>query len=178
VVNPATGGTLTEHVELDEIGFDLRIEAGAPAVVSVDDQRVGTTPVTLEGLSPRKLHRLAVEAESGRGRFETYLGLPRLGDRALRIDFDDPPTRRKREDFGYLSADTGEDWWLVLVDGVQTGVTTPIGDDERLPVAAGEQTITFRRGNDMHEMSVDVEAGEKVDVSEELPFEWKTRAGR
>jgi serine/threonine protein kinase len=178
VVNPATAETLTEHVDMDQVGLDLRIETSEPAVVAIDDERVGATPVTLEGLSPRKLHRLAVEAEAGGGRFETYLGLPRLGDRALRIDFDDPPSRRDPEDFGHLSADTGEDWWLVLVDGVQTGVTTPIADDERLPLAAGEQTVTFRRGNDMHELSVDIEAGQEVDVDEDLGFEWKTRAGR
>jgi serine/threonine protein kinase len=172
VVEVDPGASVVEHAELEAKGTELRIEATETSTVSINGEEVGQTPLSTETLDPSKIHEIAVESEEGRADWSSSVGFPRLGQGQLMVDFDEPPERYDEDDFGWLTARTGKDWWGVLVDGAQTGTTTPIESDQRLPVREGRRTITFRRGNQMHEVGLEVEAGETSSIDEDYRFEW------
>ena len=172
VINVKSGNSMTEQVRLSSTDIDLRIEASESATVKIDGEKVGTTPVVAEGLDPTEIHHLELEAEEGRDDFETHLGFPRLGQGVVDVDFDEPSAARDEDEFGWLTASTGSDWWELLIDGVQTRLATPLGADSKIPVAEGERTVSFRRGNKVHEFEVEIEAGETTSVEETLVFEW------
>jgi len=172
IVELEAGETVVEHVDLAPRAVSLEVETSKTSRVTVDGEEVGETPVTLEGLSATEIHHLEVEAVDGDDTYETHLGFPRLGQSRFLIDFNDPPVSHDEEAFGWLTASTGGDWWLVRIDGRQTGETTPIALQRRLPVAAGDRSVEFRRGNQTHRFEVEVEAGEEVSIVEELSFEW------
>ncbi|MFB6351340.1 MAG: hypothetical protein ABEK29_06080, partial [Bradymonadaceae bacterium] len=160
IVELDAGETVVEHVDLAPLEGSLELEASRTSMVTVDGRELGETPVTLEAMSTRRVHHLEVQASEGDATWETSLGFPRLGHSRLSVDFDDPPVSHDREEFGWLTASTGADWWLVLIDGRQTGEATPVESKHRLPVVAGTHTVEFRRGNQTHSFEVEIEAGE------------------
>ena len=146
----------------------LEIDAPADAVVYWDRKRLGEGPQTIESVDRTEVHDLRVRP-SGGPQWRSAIGFPQLGNAKLEVDLQ-APTHRER-DFGWLQASTGDDWWQVLIDGVDSGLATPITPSRKLPIAAGEHEVTFRRGDTRHDKKVTIEAGETLILSEPLTFE-------
>ncbi|MFU8803694.1 MAG: serine/threonine protein kinase [Bradymonadaceae bacterium] len=150
-------------VEFEPIGLNLSITATSNGRARLNGENLGRTPVTLEGLNPSKLHDFQI------GRWRTTLGFPEIGAGELEVD----PRRTEtyqEGDFGWFTATTGQDWWGVYVDGVDTGLVTPIRLNQKVPVLAGARTITFKRGRKSVDVKIDVDAGETNVIRENLPF--------
>lgn len=172
LIDVAPGEAVTERVEWMSNAAALRFEASEEARVEVDGEEIGTTPVTAEGLAPVSIHRVFVQSEESDAEWSSHIGFPRLGQKRLRIDFEDPPATYEEGDFGWLTVDSGEDWWSVMVDGAPTGHRTPIDASSKVPVVEGEHTVALRRGREMREFDVEIEAGETTSLERDVSFEW------
>lgn len=172
LIDVGPGEAVTERVEWMSDAAALRFEASEEARVEVDGEEIGTTPVTAEGLEPGSIHRVFVVSEESDAKWSSHVGFPRLGQKRLQIDFDDPPATHEEGDFGWLTVDSGEDWWSVMVDGAPTGRRTPVDDSSRLPVVEGKHTVALRRGREMREFDVEIEAGETTSLEREVSFDW------
>jgi hypothetical protein len=75
---------------------------------------------------------------------------------------------RTAGDVGYLIADTTPPA-RVLVDGVDTGLTTPITAREKLPLSPGKHEVTFVVGSRSTRVEVNITAGKDRSVRRELP---------
>ena len=150
---------------------DFTIKAPESASVYWDRKRIGVGEVTATDVDPHEVHDLRVTGDQS---WQSAVGFPELGKPSLTVDFGGvlPPTHRKG-DFGWLQISTGDDWWEVLIDGVETGFATPITPSRKLPIARGKHTITFRRGDTRHEREITIERGETVILRESLDYEWR-----
>jgi serine/threonine protein kinase len=172
VIDVSAGERLVEQVRLEKLGVALRVTAPDESAIVLDGERVGTGTVRVGGLDPREIHEIEVESASGEDAWESALGYPRMADGVLEIDFDDPPEARTEEDFGWVTARTGGDWWELYIDGARTGLRTPVGDDDKVPVSSGSHTVMFRRGNAVERVDIEIEAGDTHEVEEDFAFEW------
>jgi len=170
------GMTVAERVEWVDQTASLRIEAEQPAEVTFRGEVAGETPLTVEDLEPQDLHRVELDATEGEDSWESQVGFPELGRAFLAVSLDDTPAYDER-DYGWLIASTGSTWWKVLVDRAPTGLITPVKSDGKIPVRAGKRKVSFRRGHQVHEFEIEVEAGETASVVEDLPFEWSPETG-
>ncbi|MEZ4461125.1 MAG: PEGA domain-containing protein [bacterium] len=166
-------GASTVAVDLQPLGFDVEIQGTTGSVVRVNGERRGTVPVRVT-LDPFALNEIEVSLRSvGVSRWKGILALPEIAQSTIDLDFDRPATAYKTRDFGWLAATTGEDWWAVWVDDIDTGLVTPIDATKRLPLRKGSHVISFRRGYDRHDVEVDVRGGETLVMRENFDFVWK-----
>jgi serine/threonine protein kinase len=165
-----------EVVELRPLHRSLEIRANAAASVYFDRKRVGRGIVTVEEIDPFELHNLRIVVRAqGISTWRSYLGWPQIGKEELVVDFDRPlPPDYKRREFGYLRVSTGDDWWAVSIDDVDTGLVTPFEEGVKLPVTAGSHRVTLRRGETEHERDIEIEAGETLELEEELTFQFES----
>lgn len=167
------GTELSVDVTMTESRFPLRVTAPSNSVVRLNGERIGTVPVDLK-LDPFTLNDLEVSLrDDGVSKWRSKLALPTIASPQIDVDFDNPPRLLKEKNFGWLTASTGDDWWAVWIDDLDTGVTTPIDAMKRLPVEAGKHVISFRRGYDQHDLEVEVRGGETVVIREDFKFAWK-----
>lgn len=152
--------------------FEVQVKSEENSVVRLNGERVGIVPVKLK-LDPYGLHEVEVTLRArGVSRWAGLLALPAIADSTLAVDFSKPPVSLKEKDFGYLSASTGDDWYAVWVNGIDTGVVTPIESTKRLPLVAGKHKVSFRRGYEQHDVEVEVRGGETVVLRESFDFKW------
>jgi hypothetical protein len=69
---------------------------------------------------------------------------------------------------GYLLADTIPPA-RVLIDGKDTGLTTPITAKDRIPLAAGQHRVSFIVGSQSIDVPVMIEAGKNKQLRRDLP---------
>ncbi|WP_158542397.1 serine/threonine-protein kinase [Lujinxingia litoralis] len=158
------GGDATFALELEPA--DRLLIAGESAdEVMLNGRSYGTPPVVLTDLNPRRIYQLKW------GAFESAIGFPEMGLGTLEQDSIGELPVRSEEDFGWLSVSSGEDWWELYLNGVPTGLVTPIEGDGRIPVAAGAYTLSFRRGDRQVDFGIEVLAGEGTGFRRDIRFE-------
>jgi hypothetical protein len=161
------------NAAMTPVGFDLTIQAEVDSVVRVDGERLGTVPVQLR-LDPYKIHNVEVSRNSKRdSRWQSRVALPQIASKLLFINFEQKKTTLREKDFGWLTVSTGEDWFSVWIDGVDTGIITPIDATKRVPIEKGERVVSLKRGHEQHDITVDVRGGETIFLRENFTFEWK-----
>jgi hypothetical protein len=101
------------------------------------------------------------------------VGLPLLAEETLVADFNKPREVKKKRDYGALVLDTGKDWWSVWVEGVDSGLITPITKDRSLPLLEGKYTIRLKRGYQEETLEIQVVGGETLEIAKDLPFHYK-----
>lgn len=157
-------GEVTEvSVELVPGALSLEVTGRGNSVVRVNGKEEGRLPVEVSGLDPSQLHVIEF------GRWRSVLGFPAVGEG--RLDVSPGAKAHREDDYGWFTATTGQDWWRVYVDGVDTGLVTPIRLNQKVPLLAGKHTIAFKRGDRSVEVEVEVGAGETVVIRENLTFE-------
>ncbi|WP_230470484.1 serine/threonine-protein kinase [Lujinxingia vulgaris] len=133
--------------------------------VTLNGRSYGPPPVVLTDLRPERVYTLEL------GTFKSAIGFPELGLGRIESDAVHELPVRTPEDYGWLSVTTGEDWWSVFIDDIPTGLVTPIEGDARIPVAAGQRTLSFRRGDRQVDFNIEVRAGEGTGFRRDLRFE-------
>nr|WP_283809649.1 serine/threonine-protein kinase [Lujinxingia vulgaris] len=173
----APGHKPFSHHLIAEIGAENRVEialepsdrlliAGESAhEVVLNGRSYGPPPVVLTDLSPERVYTLEL------GTFKSAIGFPELGLGRIESDAVHELPVRDSDDYGWLSVDTGEDWWSVYIDDINTGLVTPIEGDARIPVAAGQRTLSFRRGDRQVDFNIELRAGEGTGFRRDLRFE-------
>lgn len=137
--------------------------AGDPALeVEINGQPLGNLEILLQDLSPRRLYLLKV------GDVETVLGYPEIGKDRLTVEELQEFAGRTAEDYGWLSVNTGSGRWHLFIDDVDTGLATPISEEERIPVAAGSRVLGLQRGDQRFHVPVRVHPGETTNARPEL----------
>lgn len=170
------GAEISVEPRLEPVGFDLNIEGERNSVVRLDSKRLGVVPVKIDKLNPLDLHTLEVTNRGGGegvSRWENFVGLPLLAEETLVADFNKPREVKKKRDYGALVLDTGKDWWSVWVEGVDTGLITPITKDRSLPLLEGKYTIRLKRGYQEETLEIEVVGGETLEIAKDLPFQYK-----
>ncbi|MBA2662886.1 MAG: serine/threonine protein kinase [Bradymonadaceae bacterium] len=149
-----TAGEVTESaIELASPKLSLTISTEPSTSVFVNGKSLGRSPVKVSGLDPTQIHTLKL------GRWQTALGFPDLGKGTLHYVLAELPLPKKATDYGWITASTTQGWFHVEINGIAIGRITPITSADRLPVAEGNHTVTFRRGNQSRDFKADVEAG-------------------
>ncbi|RDV39019.1 serine/threonine protein kinase [Bradymonadaceae bacterium TMQ3] len=133
--------------------------------VMLNERSYGPPPVVLTDLRPQQVYTLEL------GTFKSAIGFPELGLGRVESDAVHELPVRSPDDYGWLSVSTGEDWWGVFIDDINTGLVTPIEGDTRIPVAAGQRTLSFRRGDRQVDFNIEVRAGEGTGFRRDLRFE-------
>lgn len=164
---------LVLNAAMTPVGFDMTIQAEVDSVVRVDGERLGTVPVQLL-LDPYTIHDVEVSRNSKRdSRWQSRLALPQIASKLLFVNFEQKKKSLREKDFGWLTVSTGDDWFSVWIDGVDTGIITPIDATKRVPIEKGERVVSLRRGHEQHDITVDVRGGETTFLRENFTFEWK-----
>ena len=154
---------------LERVVGRLVLRSEPPGSAIVDGVPRGTTEVGLEidDLDPTVPHHLRIEPATpgfrvyesrlvfdGVGALHLYPTLPRIGDT--------PSTAEAA--IGFLAVATGDRWFRLLVDGHETGLTTPVTPDAPLALRAGVREVTLVRGQEQHVMTVDVAVGSRTAI--------------
>jgi eukaryotic-like serine/threonine-protein kinase len=158
----AIGGARVE-ANLERIGRSLTLTGSDSGTVRVNGIDRGRLPVRVDNLSPTDLHTVEV------GRWRTVVGLPVLTQGELEVG--GSAQRHREQDYGWFTATAGQEWWRVYVNGVDTGLVTPIRVSQKVPLLAGKHQISFRRGRQSVDVDIEVGAGETVVVRENLTLE-------
>jgi hypothetical protein len=151
-----------EKIEITLVPSESKLSFPEDATIRVDGKRRKGPIVSFK---PNKVHNLKV---SGPYDWEGAIGFPTLG--MGKFDPEAAEAGATEDDFGWLTLNTGKSWWVVVVDGNETGLTTPLTGDAKLPIRAGKRTITLRRGFATRDIPVDVRKGETVVVRQKLEF--------
>jgi eukaryotic-like serine/threonine-protein kinase len=148
-------------VTLRPVQGRISVRSEPPGRVLLDGEVRGETGgvLVLDELDPMRPYTLRIEPlRPGHQAWETVLvfdGLPelelfatlrRLGERR----------EERPAGVGFLAVETGERWFRVLVDGRDTGQTTPVRVESPLPLRAGVREVTLVRGQEEHTVPVEV----------------------
>ncbi|MFB6264503.1 MAG: protein kinase [Bradymonadaceae bacterium] len=178
IVEVGAGETIVEHVYPRSHSVSLTVDATRDVEVAVDGDGYGRVPAEVKGLAPGDEHRITLsEVDADRTVWRSAVAFPRMGTPQLKIDLDAPSEEYDSEDIGRLVVETGEDWWGIYVDGIDTGFTSPVGGDSPIPVEPGEHTVRLRRGNEVHQVDIEVGKGETVSIDKDLKFTWDPSSG-
>ena len=169
-----------EVVAPEPIGLTLEIQADRQSSVRVGSNSLGRGVVAATELDPTQIHKISVTYRGqGVSNWSSYDGLPRIAQGSLEVNFDKPtPKTYRQSDFGYLQASTGDDWWEVLIDDAEIGLTTPIDARSKLPITPGKHKLTLRRGGITHDKEIEIQRGETFLWREKLDFTWDPNAAR
>lgn len=163
-------GRFDRTVELRPVVASITIGSQPAGDVFLDGEARGSTDdrLTISGLDVRNPIALEIRPRSRSFRpyettvvFDTYYDLrlhpllPRRGTEQT----DDAPA------FGFMATAEGEDWYRVFVDGRDTGLVTPIPEDQPLALKAGERTISFVRPHDRRDARILIADGETMVVN-------------
>ena len=80
------------------------------------------------------------------------------------------PAAAPAANVGYLIANTTP-WAKVLIDGKDTGKTTPIAPRAKIPLRPGKHRVTFVVGAKKYSYPIIIEAGKDHRLIKELPVE-------
>ncbi len=141
-------------IELEALVTRLKISTEPPTDVIFNGESLGLSPVVTPGIDPTKVQTLEL------GNWRTTLGYPDLGREELFFDLTRLPTPVEAESYGYLAAAASvESGWQVVINGIETGQTTPIALANRIPVLSGPHTLTLRRGEERVVRKIEIKAG-------------------
>ena len=181
---------VTLKAEPTPVPFKIVTRPGGAAIV-VDGEKKGTSPATLE-LRPGP-HRIrvdlegyqaqseSVEVEQGGKAAVTFL-LKRLAPAPPESPPDQKPpldhTAKKppaeapevSANMGFLVANTIP-WAKVIVDGKDTGKTTPVAPRSKIPLKPGRHKVTFDVDGKRFDFSIVVEVGKITRLIRKLPVE-------
>ncbi len=160
------------NVTMKPIKYSVEVTAEERSVLRHNGERLGTVPVTVD-LDPFEVHKLEISIRAqGVSRWSGYFALPEIATDKLALSYDLSRKGHRSTDFGFVTIDTGSDWYSVWIDNVDTGLTTPIQPGKPLPISIGEHTISLRRGFKRHDKKIDVRKRETFVIRENLKFEW------
>lgn len=132
----------------------FRVQGSQDQEVFLNQRSFGTPPLAWPDMNPRELYRIRIDD------VETVLGYPELGAGQIDAGKLREIAGRSEEDYGWLVIDTGESWWHLIIDGIDSGLTTPIREESRIPVFGGNRVITLKRGTREYRYTVAVIPGE------------------
>ncbi len=132
---------------------ELTITGDEDVELALAGETKGSLPVSLSGVEVGEL--LALEL----GDVAVVLGYPELGMAKIDVDTLRQLAGRSEDDYGRVILDVEtDDWWQLVIDDVETGVLIPLHAE--IPVAAGNRTFGFQRGDRRYEFAVPVVEGE------------------
>lgn len=143
----------------------LAFSGASDLSVTINGQSYGELPVAVRDLSPQRLYQIEI------GEVETTLGYPEMGLEAMDMDRFEEIRGRTEEDYGWLTVQTGEDWWHLFIDDIDAGLTAPLGEGEKIPVLAGDRRVGLQRGAQRKEFVVRIFAGETTNLRRELALD-------
>ncbi len=143
----------------------LAFSGASDLSVTINGQSYGELPVAVRDLSPQRLYEIQI------GEAETTLGYPEMGLEAMDMDRFEEIQGRTEEDYGWLTVQTGEDWWHLFIDDIDAGLTVPLGEGEKIPVLAGDRRVGLQRGAQRKEFVVRIFAGETTNLRRELALD-------
>ncbi len=160
------GAVRTLDVQLQPLQADLEIHSDTPGTVLLDGEILGDTAneLIIEGLDPKVPVTLRIEPLlPGFRPYERVIVFEGAVSRDVhaRLDRLGEPTGASPE-VGWVALEAGETWHRVLVDGRDTGLTTPIPVDDPLALAAGRRVITLERDGRRAELALDVVPGDPL----------------
>lgn len=164
------GEERTADIQLVPVEATLVLASDPPGIAYLDDVEIGTTEHGLVAtrIDPHIPHSLRIEpAEPGflfhesTILFEAVTELTRYA--ALRRLGETPAVDQVR--VGYLAIETPNNWYRVLLDGRDTGLTTPITAGEPLALRAGDRRIGLVRGAQQFDLLVPVTADQITAVN-------------
>lgn len=173
------GGTFERDVEFRPVVGRVTVGSQPDGVATFDGEEIGSTEErpTVEDLPVDGVFELEIQPSTPGYRtlrqtviFDTYYDLT-LQPRLPRLGGDAPADI----EYGFLATGDANTWYRVLIDGRETGLTTPIGPAEGeeleegalpgLPLRTGSRTITFARGGEERNVSVSIVPGETLRVN-------------
>lgn len=173
-LSPAEQRTL--DVELVAVSGTLEVTTNTESTVFVDDQVLDApegAPALAE-LDPHVAHRLRVEPLSAGFRpvertvvFEAVTHLTEM----VRLRRFGEPAREDAPDVGFLAVATPDDWYRVMLDGRDTGLTTPISTEQPMALRIGDRRVSLVRGDDRYDILIPVYPGQTTVVDCGRP-EW------
>ena len=109
------------------------------------------------------------DAKSGRGSPKKdaapKAALP--SDGLATVSFNTEKDKTASTETGYLVANT-QPWAKVIIDGKDTGKTTPIAPRSKIPLKPGKHSVTFVAGGKKYTYDIAVKAGEDVYLIKQL----------
>jgi serine/threonine protein kinase len=166
------GQKVTKTLKLRPLEGSLDLNSNPQkAAIYLDGTKVGVTPMKLPKLDPRQAHEVMLRYP-GYEPWKKLVVFDKSHQKTFSVTLDkEPPDEGSAEKFGYVTA-VGKDWWKVLIDGWDSGLTTPLTGKGRLTLPAGEHTISLVRGDTRHDHKVVVEDEKTVEIAQEQPFSW------
>jgi len=163
------GEARTIDIQLQPAHATLIVHSEPPGNVFIDDEDLGPSGVELilEGLDPRAPCRVRIEPTlPGYRAYETtvffegaqtvdlFARLPRIGE-----------PRSSIAQSGWLTVDSGDHWYRLVVDGRDTGLTTPVSDDAPMALEVGDRVLTLTRGTQALELLVTIEPDQATRIA-------------
>lgn len=159
------GESRTVDVQLIPVQGTLMITSRPPGLVTLDGESIGSTrePLTVRGMDTRVPHTIRIEAERlGYQVYETTVLFETSVELSLFAQlkrFDEAATVRV-DSVGYVAIETGEQWFRILLEGRDTGQTTPVSAEAPFALRAGTRELILARGSERHALVLEVQAGE------------------
>lgn len=163
---------VSKTLKLRKITGEISLESSIPGKVYIDGVASGMTPMALKDLDPVKSYELGIRAPGHHPWKKTVVFFQsyeknfkaRLRPASGKAAPDDPVK------FGYLTVNSGPTWWRVVIDGWDSGMTTPISSKGRLTLPVGAHTVTLVRGEQKHDIEVTIDEGRTTRVERSLKF--------
>ncbi len=142
----------------------LAITGADPLEVVLDGRSFGELPLVLQDLEPNRLYELEI------GEFSTALGYPEFGRAEIQSGELDDLQQLEKRDYGWLIVDTfPEQTWQLVIDDVETGLFTPLGELGEIPVQSGLRTIGFQRHDERYDYRVRIISEEVTRFRPDFP---------
>jgi serine/threonine protein kinase len=161
----SVGESRTVDVQLIPVQGTLIITSRPPGLVTLDGEPIGSTreTLTIGDLDTRVPHTIRIEsAWPGYQIYETRV----LFETAVEVSlfaqlrrFDEAASA-PMDGVGYVAIETGEQWFRVLLEGHDTGQTTPVSAEAPFALRAGTRELILTRGAERHALVLDVQPGE------------------
>lgn len=164
----ATLGEKLTLVEIELISINLPFSVLAPDGVKAEiNGEIVVLPDKAQ-LSPKILNHIKVRKKSGRVNF--YLDLLLLKKGGVDIETTDP---KSRNDFGWLMMPNIEKYWNIYIDGINSGIITPISVQDRIPILAGQHMISLKRGRSSFDFHLKIDSQQNVTIRKKIEFVWE-----